>query len=67
MDKIIAECKEAAAKKAACTDKVTALIGCYERDVCGTGDKVWALADLKVLAERHQKCAAERTAIAECK
>ena len=68
VDKIIAECKQAAVKQAAasCTDKASALYSCYMRDVCGGGDKVWAGDDLRVLAERHGKCAAERTALAGC-
>jgi len=68
VDKIIADCKQAATTQAAkgCTDKASALYACYMKDTCGTGDKVWALDDLRVLAERHGKCAAERTAIASC-
>lgn len=68
VDKIIAECKQAATKQAAnsCTDKASALYSCYMKDVCGGGDKVWAVDDLRVLAERHGTCAAERAAIAAC-
>src|SRR3954454_14038271 len=66
IEKLTAECSVAAAKKNACADKLQALIACYEKDVCGAGDKVWTIEDLRVLAERHQKCATERAAIAGC-
>jgi hypothetical protein len=68
VEKIISECKQAAQKQAekSCTDKASALYACYMKDVCGGGDKVWAIDDLRVLAERHGTCAAERTAIAAC-
>ncbi len=59
------ECKD---KKPAdaCTAKLTALYDCYEKELCGKADKVWALGDLRVLAERKNVCAAERTAAGDC-
>jgi hypothetical protein len=65
-EKIVDECKQAAAKQATCADKVSALYDCYEKDVCGKGDKLWALDDMRVLAERKTKCAAEREAVKAC-
>ena len=64
-EKITADCK-AAPPKAGCEDKTNALYGCYEKELCGKSDKVWALEDLRVLADRKSKCAAERAAVAEC-
>jgi hypothetical protein len=67
VEKIIDECKQVTKKAAAkCPDKVTAAHDCYQRDVCGTSEKVWSLTDLGVLAERHGKCATERTALRSC-
>jgi hypothetical protein len=68
VEKIVQECKQAATKQAAqgCIDKTTAVYDCYEKDLCGTGDKVWALDDLRVLAERHKKCVAEQDAARQC-
>jgi hypothetical protein len=67
VEKLVDECKEAAKNQTAkgCVDKAKALYDCYQKEVCG-GDKVWTLEDFRVLAERHNKCAAERTASAEC-
>ena len=66
--KIIEECQQAAKKQVAngCIDKALAVYGCYEKELCGTGEKVWTLEDLRVLAERHGKCVAERSAIRDC-
>ncbi len=64
--KIADECKQAVANQATCADKLKAVYDCYEKDVCGKGDKVWALEDMQVLADRNNKCAAERNAVAEC-
>lgn len=64
--KIVDACKQAATKQASCADKVTALYDCYEKDVCNKADRVWALEDMRVLAERNKLCAAERTAVATC-
>lgn len=66
VEKIVADCKAAAQKQAACVDKVTATYDCYEKNLCGSGEKVWALDDLRVLAERHTKCVAEQKASSEC-
>lgn len=65
---IAAGCKEAAKEQVAsgCTEKAVAAYDCYLKELCGKGDKVWALDDLRVLSERHGKCVAERTASAEC-
>ena len=64
--KIVDECKAAAAKQATCADKLSAMYDCYEKEVCGKADKVWALDDMRVLADRNNKCAAERNAVSEC-
>jgi hypothetical protein len=68
VDKIAGECKAAATKQAAkgCTDKAKAAYDCYQRELCGTAEKVWSLADLGVLAERHKKCVTERSALLAC-
>jgi hypothetical protein len=67
-NKIIAECKQAAAKQVekGCTDKTIATYDCYERELCGGLDKVWTIDDLGVLADRHKKCVAERNAALDC-
>ena len=68
VEKIIEECRQAAKKQVEnnCTDKVIAVYGCYEKQLCGTGDKVWTFADLRVLADRHGTCVAELAAIRPC-
>jgi hypothetical protein len=68
VEKIIEECKQAAKKHVenGCPAKRMAAYDCYEKEVCGNGDKVWALDDLRVLAERHGKCVAQRDASREC-
>lgn len=67
-EKIVEECKVAAAKQVekGCTDKVVALYDCYERDICETINKVWAMEDFRVLADRHTKCVPERKATDTC-
>jgi hypothetical protein len=67
VEKFVDECKQAAKKQVedGCTDKAIAVYDC-EKSLCGSGDKVWALDDLRVLAERHGTCAAERKASGEC-
>ena len=66
--KIVEECKQAAKQQVekGCADKATAVYDCYEKELCGGTDKVWALDDLRVLADRHKKCVAERTAGGDC-
>lgn len=66
--KIADECKQAAALQAEkkCVDKVIAEYDCYEKTLCGGADKVWAIRDLGVLAERRSKCVAERNASSDC-
>ena len=68
VDKIVEECKTAAKREAAkgCTAKATTAYDCYQRDLCGKSEKVWALEDLGVLAARHNKCVAERDALRVC-
>jgi len=67
-EKITAECKQAAKEQVekGCTDKAIAVYDCYEKELCGKGDKVWTVDDLRVLADRHNKCVAERAADREC-
>lgn len=68
VDKMLDECKLSSKKQRekGCFDKVSALYDCYQRELCGKADKVWTIGDLGVLAERHNKCVAERTAAASC-
>jgi len=68
IEKITQDCKQAAKKQVekGCTEKAVAAHDCFVKELCGTADKVWALEDLRVLAERHKKCVAERTALREC-
>jgi hypothetical protein len=68
VDKILSECTAAApaAMTKGCADKTAAVYDCYEKELCGKADKVWALDDLRVLAERKNKCAAERAAATQC-
>jgi hypothetical protein len=67
-EKIISECKQAAAKQVEkkCVEKVTAAYDCFEKELCGKSDKVWSLDDFRVLADRHDKCKAERDAASAC-
>jgi hypothetical protein len=67
-EKIIDECKRAAQQQAerGCTEQVSAVYDCFEKELCGTREAVWALDDLRVLADRHHKCVAERKASREC-
>jgi hypothetical protein len=60
-------CKHAASTQQACADKVSALYDCYEKQVCGKGDRIWAFEDFGVLAVRKNACVAERKAVSECK
>ncbi len=68
VQKIVEECKEAAKEQVAsgCTEKAIAAYDCYQKELCGKADKVWALADLGVLSQRHSVCAAERDASSAC-
>jgi hypothetical protein len=68
IDKLSNECKQSAPKlvEKGCQDKATALYDCYEKELCGKTDKVWTLDDLRVLADRKNKCEAQRDAIREC-
>ncbi len=62
--KIVEGCKAA---KPTCADKVSALFDCYEKELCGKGERIWAFDDQHVLADSKTKCAAEPKAVAECK
>jgi hypothetical protein len=66
--KIVEECTQAAKTQAekGCTGKAVAAYDCYEKELCGKGDNVWTMDDLRVLTERHSKCVAERNASSEC-
>jgi len=68
IEKLAQECAQAAGKLAerGCTQMATALYDCYDKQLCGKADKVWTLDDLRVLAERHGVCAAERDALRAC-
>lgn len=65
---IAAECKQALEAQLAsgCIEETTAVLDCYQKELCGKGDQVWALDDLRVLAERHGKCVAERNTVNSC-
>jgi len=68
VQKIVADCKEAAKEQVAsgCTEKAIAAYDCFQKQLCGKADKVWALADLGVLSQRHGVCAAELAAGSAC-
>jgi hypothetical protein len=65
---IVEECKQEAKEQvvSGCTEKAVAAYDCYQKQLCGKEDKVWALRDLGVLSARHGKCVAERDASAAC-
>lgn len=60
-------CKHAATTQQSCAAEVSALYDCYEKQVCGKGDRIWAFEDFGVLAVRNKACAAERKAVGACK
>ena len=68
VEKITQECKQAAEAQvmSGCTEKAVAAYDCYEKELCGKADKVWALDDFRVLVDRHGKCVAERDASRAC-
>ena len=68
VQKVVAECKQAATDQvtSGCTAQAVAAYDCYAKELCGKGEPVWALDDLRVLSERHGKCAAERDATQAC-
>lgn len=65
---MIATCKETAPADISkgCAAQAIAVYDCYARELCGKADKVWAIDDLRVLAERQKKCVAERDAARAC-
>lgn len=65
---ILDDCKQAAKPQAdkGCTAKAIAAYDCYEKELCGQSEKVWALSDLHVLTDRKHKCTAERDALTAC-
>lgn len=67
IEKVVAGCKQAALSQAdGCTDKINAAYDCFERELCGKGDNIWALDDFGVLVERHKKCVTEHAAAKSC-
>src|SRR5436190_22372891 len=56
--KLVEECMQAAQTQVdkGCTDKATAAYDCYQKELCGKADKVWALDDFRVLGDREKKC-----------
>ncbi|HUQ06796.1 MAG TPA: hypothetical protein VM261_30040 [Kofleriaceae bacterium] len=62
------DCDRAVEKlsKRGCEMPAAEVYGCYEQKLCGKNDKVWALDDLRVLAERHDACETEREALRAC-
>jgi len=69
VEKIAAACTQATQEQAerGCGDQQLAVYDCFEKQLCMTlNDKVWSMKDLGVLADRHEKCAAERAALAAC-
>jgi len=65
VEKLRDECKQSITPT--CTAKQTALYDCYEKQLCGKADRIWALQDLSVLAERKNLCIDERKAVSACK
>jgi serine/threonine-protein kinase len=65
---VIEQCKRGAADLATkkCVAQANKLYECYQAKVCGKDAKIWALEDLRVLAQRHHACAAEATALQTC-
>jgi hypothetical protein len=61
-------CAQAAETQLArgCTQEAIAAYICFEDELCGQDDPVWALDDLRVLSERHQTCTAQREALRTC-
>lgn len=68
VEKLVEECSTNATKQVDkdCADKAAALYDCYQKELCGKVEKVWALDDLRVLADRHKKCIAEHKALTDC-
>ena len=68
VQKVVDECKQAATDQvtSGCTAQAVAAYDCYAKELCGKGEPVWALDDLRVLSERHTKCVAEREATRTC-
>jgi len=68
VDKLAEQCSQKATKQVEkdCADKAAALYDCYEKQLCGKTEKVWALDDLRVLADRHKACIAEHKALTDC-
>jgi hypothetical protein len=68
VEKMVEDCKVAAKKQRAkgCIEKVNAAYDCYERELCGKAEKVWAIGDFGVLTERHNKCVTERSVMRTC-
>jgi hypothetical protein len=66
--KLVDQCTQAATQQiaAGCADKAVAAYDCFEKQLCGKADKVWALDDFRVLADRHGKCVAEVNALRDC-
>jgi hypothetical protein len=67
-EKMVDECSQAAKKhtEKGCSTQAMAVYDCYEKELCGKSEKIWTVNDLPVLAERHGKCTAERTALRDC-
>lgn len=61
-------CQEAAKSQAekGCADQVVATYDCFEKELCTGDERIWALDDFRVLAERHEKCVKEREASNKC-
>ena len=68
IDKIESECKALVKMQVdkGCVEKANAAYLCFEKELCGKAEKVWAFDDLRVLGERQKKCATERDALAAC-
>jgi hypothetical protein len=65
VEKLLDGCKQAGAPS--CAGPLSALYTCYEKQLCGKGDRIWAFEDLRVLAERKNVCADESKAVTACK
>jgi hypothetical protein len=60
------ECAASLGQASRCTAEGIAIYDCYQKELCGKSEKVWALEDLRKLADRHGVCNAERDALRAC-
>jgi hypothetical protein len=68
VEQLVGECKAAAKQQLAksCAETALTAYDCYEHQLCGKADKVWALDDFRVLAARQKQCVTEAAAVRSC-